>query len=177
MKSLVRIVAFLCLSLSLAFSQSTLNQPAFNESTVSFGLTPVTLPSFGSTLAGVESDTAFNFTNYNQIGVRTIISSSTYIGPVYNRIFPSVSSYLQNHTALTGNQFQVGLTVSGGIVEASKQQWGGDGGLFVNYAPSGSKTWAIAFTGTAAYLPGIANVSGHSGKWIPKVAIGPAFKF
>lgn len=168
--------AVLCLLAASAFAQSTLNQPAFNTSTVSFGLTPVTLPSFGSTLAGVETDTAFNFTNYNQVGVRTIVSTSTYIGPVYNRIFPSVSSYLQNHTALAGNQFQVGLTLSGGVVEASKQQWGGDGGIFVNYAPSGSKTWAIAFAGTAAYLPGIANTSGH-GKWIPKVAIGPAFKF
>lgn len=153
------------------------NCPAFQESTISIGLTPITLPSLGQTLAGAQTDTVFNLTTNNQLGATALISNSSYIGPRVNRILPSVSSWLQNHTALSGSQFQCGLTFSAGIVEASKKQWGGDGGFFCNYAPSGTSAWAVAFQGGAAYLPGITNADGGHAKWIPKIAIGPQFKF
>lgn len=176
----VKAIAFVALALTLVIpvhAQTTSAPTAFPTSTVSFGLTPITLPSFGQTLSGAESDTMFNFTNYNQFGISTIVSSSTYIGPRYSRIFPSISTWLQNSTALQGNHYQVGLSFSGGVVEASKQQWGGDAGIFVNYAPNGSNTWGIAFDVAAAYLPGIVNADGGHHKFIPKVSIGPAFKF
>ena len=162
------ILAFLLVSVA-AFAQTTTNP--FASSTVSFGLTPITLPTIGQTLAGAETDTLFHFTTNNMVGSTIVVSSSTFIGGRYNRIFPFISSYLQNHTALQGNQFQVGLTLSGGITETSKTQWGGRGGIFVNYALNNS--WAMGFEAQANYLPGIVTV----GKWAPSVAVGPLFRF
>lgn len=165
-------LAFLCLSLTLCFAQTT-PTPAtpFSSTSVSFSLTPITLPSVGQTLAAAETDTLFHFTTNNLIGATVLVSSESFVGGRYNRVFPSVSTWLQNHTALQGNQFEVGLTLSGGVVEAAKVQWGGRGGVFINYALNGS--WAMGFEAQANYLPGIIT----NGKWIPSFAIGPNFHF
>jgi hypothetical protein len=154
----------------ISFCQTPASTP-FAGTSVSFSLTPVTLPGYGQTLAGAESDTLFHFTTNNMIGSTVLVSSSTFVGGRYNRIFPSISTWLQNHTALTGNQFEVGLTFSGGVIEATKSQWGGRGGFFVNYALSNS--WAMGFEAQANYLPGMAPL----GKWAPSIAVGPNFHF
>lgn len=163
------ILAFILL-IGVCFSQSTSPTP-FAGTSVSFGLTPVTLPNYGQTLAGAETDTLFHFTDYNVIGPTILVSSSTFVGGRYNRIFPSVSNFLQKYTALTGNQFQVGFTVSGGVVETGKSKWGGRAGFFINYALNNS--WAMGFEAQANYLPGI--VTG--GNWAPSIAVGPNFHF
>lgn len=168
MKKVLITILFFC---SLSFAQTTQPQTPFQASSISFSLTPVTLPGYGQTLAGAETDTLFHFTTNNVVGATALISSSSFVGGRYNRIFPSVSTWLQNHTALTGNQFEVGFTLSGGVVEATKSQWGGRSGFFVNYALN--NTWAMGFEAQANYLPGIAT----EGKWAPSIAIGPNFHF
>ena len=161
----------ICLCLTAAAQTPTPSPTPFAGTSVSFGLTPITLPGVGTTLAGAETDTLFHFTNYNLVGATVLVSSSTFVGGRYNRIFPSVSTWLQNHTALTGNQFQVGFTASGGVIQASKTQWGGRGGFFVNYALNGS--WAMGFEAQANYLPGMNGTQ----KWVPSIAVGPSFHF
>jgi hypothetical protein len=166
------ILALLSIFLALPLAAQTTPAPTpFAGTSVSFGLTPITLPSVGTTLAGAETDTLFHFTTNNLVGATVLVSSSTFVGGRYNRIFPSVSTWLQNHTALTGNQFEVGFTASGGVVESGKSQWGGRGGFFVNYALNGS--WAMGFEAQANYLPGIVT----AGKWAPSIAVGPNFHF
>jgi len=172
MKKLILLSLCLALPLLVVAQTPTPSPTPFGGTSVSFGLTPITLPSVGQTLAGAETDTLFHFTNYNLVGATVLVSSSTFVGGRYNRIFPSVSTWLQNHTALTGNQFQVGFTASGGVIESGKTQWGGRGGFFVNYALNGS--WAMGFEAQANYLPGI--VTGTS-KWAPSIAVGPNFHF
>jgi hypothetical protein len=167
MKKLAFVVVVLVLSLACSA------QTPFQGTTVSFGLTPITLPTFGQTLAGMETDTLFHLTNNNVIGPTVLVSSDTFVGGRYNRIFPSVSTWLQKYTALTGNQFEVGWTASAGVVNASKEQWGARTGVFVNYAPSGSSTWDIGFEAQANYLPGIVT----QGKWVQSFAVGPHFHF
>jgi hypothetical protein len=152
-------------------STSTSTPTPFSSASVSFSLTPITLPNYGQTLPGVETDTLFHFTTYNLIGPTVLVSGNSFVGGRYNRIFPSVSTWLQNHTALTGSNYQVGFTLSGGVVETGKSEWGGRGGLFVNYALNG--TWAMGFEAQANYLPGMFK----QGKWGPSIAVGPNFHF
>lgn len=167
------LVLGLLLMVGVCYSQTTTtpSPTPFSTASVSFGLTPVTLPNVGTTLAGAETDTLFHFTNYNLIGPTVLVSTNTFVGGRYNRIFPSISTWLQNHTSLQGNLFQVGLTVSGGVVESGKSQWGGRSGLYVNYALN--NTWAMGFEAQANYLPGLFG----TGKWGPSIAVGPSFHF
>jgi hypothetical protein len=155
-----------------AFAQTPAPSPTpFSSASVSFGLTPIVVPGYGQTLAGAETDTLFSLTTNNLIGPTVLVSGSSFIGGRYNRVFPSVSTWLQKHTALTGTDFQVGFTASAGVVETGKSQWGGRGGFFVNYALN--NTWAMGFEAQANYLPGIAT----NGKWAPSIAVGPNFHF
>ena len=161
---------------AVAFAQST-PPSVFNSTTMSFSLTPITLPGTAQgTLSGAETDVLFPFTTNNMFGETTLVGESTFIGGRYNRVFPSVAKYLENHTALTGANFQFGLTSSLGVVKSSvKPSWGGRAGFFLNYAPAGSQNFAIGFEAQANYLP---NYSGpNSRHWIPSVAVGPNFRF
>jgi hypothetical protein len=169
-KSAIFIIA-MCLVSMTAHAQTQTPVTPFQSTSISFGLSPVTLPGYGTTLAGAETDTLFHFTTNNVVGPTVLVSSSTFVGGRYNRIFPSVSTWLQNHTALTGNQYEVGFTLSGGVVESGKSQWGGRGGFFINYALN--STWAMGFEVQANYLPGIVG----QGKWAPSIAVGPNFHF
>jgi|HubBroStandDraft_1064217.scaffolds.fasta_scaffold27740_3 hypothetical protein len=172
LKRVVILAALLVsLTVSLVAQTPTPSPTPFPTSSVSFSLTPITLPSVGTTLAGAETDTLFHFTTNNLVGATILVSSSTFVGGRYNRIFPSVSTWLQNHTALQGNLFEVGVTASGGVVESAKTQWGGRGGFFVNYALNNS--WAMGFEAQANYLPGLNGTQ----KWVPSIAVGPSFHF
>jgi hypothetical protein len=179
MKTLTAILIALALSVA-AIAQTPTPTPTptpaptpFASASVSFSLTPITLPSVGQTLAGAETDTLFHLTSNNLFGATILVSSSTFVGGRYNRVFPSVSTWLQNHTSLPGNQFEVGYTASGGVVQSSKTQWGGRSGFFVNYALTPGGAWAMGFEAQANYLPGIVS----PGKWTASIAVGPSFHF
>lgn len=159
--------AFALLFLSaVCFAQTS----PFSETTYSFGLTPITLPGAQQTLSGMESDILVSFTPNNAFGPTTLISSSPFVGGRYNRTIPQVGKYLQNHTALTGFNFQAYVTVSAGMVKADRSHWGERAGLGLLWAPSGASNFSVAFEAQANNLPGIS-------KWIPSVAISPQFRF
>ena len=169
---LVLLAAFL--ALPAAFAQAPPN--AFAASNFSFNLSPISLPNLGSSIAGAETDALFPFTTNNIIGETTLIGQSTFVGGRYERVFPSVAKYLQEHTALTGGNFQAGVTSSLGVVKASsKTTWGGRAGFFLRYAPAGSTNFNIGIEAQANYLPNYAGA--NSPHWVPSVAIGPNFRF
>jgi hypothetical protein len=143
---------------------------AFADTTYNFTLTPVTLPSLGTTLAGMETDVLINLTKNNNLGETTLISSSPFIGGRYERVFPSVATWLQTHTNFTGGNFQAGLTVSLGVVKADKERWGERAGVFLKYAPNGATNFNVGLDVEANNLPGIAH-------WQPSIAVGPNFRF
>ena len=120
--------------------------------------------------AGAETDTLFHFTANNSFGPSALISSSSFIGGRYERSFPSIATWLQNHTNLTGANFQAGLTVSAGVVKGTNNYWGERGGIFVHYAPAGSTSFSLGFDIEANNLPGISH-------WIPSIAISPSWNF
>jgi hypothetical protein len=174
-------LAFLCLALCLCGFAQTASTPtpqpaptqptsAFTDTTVSFGLTPVTLPSRVNTLAGAETDILLNVSANNVLGETSLISSSPFIGGRYIRLFPSVSKWIQNHSSFTGGQFQAGLTVSLGVVKADAPHYGERAGFVLNYAPAGNKTFGLGLDVEANNLPGVAH-------WIPSIAIAPTFHF
>ena len=170
MKTLCIGIALLLLSVC-ALSQTTTTPPSvFDATTFSFGLTPLTLPSLGRTLSGMETDTMIHFTPNNIFGATTLISSSPFIGGRYERVIPSVGTYLENHTALTGANFQAYLTGSLGVVKAANNYWGERVGAGLKWAPAGSSSFDVAIDIEANNLPGI-------GHWIPSVAISPQFRF
>lgn len=166
-------LAVLCLAVSLAgFAQTTTPAPtsAFTDTTVTFGLTPVTLPSKVNTLSGAETDILLNLTSNNVIGESNLISTSPFLAGRYIRLFPSVSKWIQTHTAFSGGHFQAGLTTSFGIVKASTPHYGERFGFVLNYAPAGSSTFGLGLDVEANNLPGIA-------RWVPSIAVAPTFHF
>lgn len=170
-------LAFLCLALTAAgFGQTLPSAPtpaptsAFTDTTVSFGLTAVTLPSKVQTLSGAETDILLNISTSNVIGETTIVSTSPFIGGRYIRLFPGVSKYIQAHSAFAGGHFQAGLTASFGVVKASTPHYGERIGFVLNYAPSGSSTFGLGLDVEANNLPGITT-------WRPSIAIAPTFHF
>jgi hypothetical protein len=167
-------VAFLCLTLSLAaFAQTTTSTApvsAFADTTVTFGLTPITLPSKVQTLSGVETDILLNVSTNNVFGESNVISSQPFLAGRYIRLFPSVSKYLQNHTSFTGGHFQAGLTMSLGVVKAATPHYGERFGFVLNYAPAGSSSFGLGLDVEANNLPGIAH-------WVPSIAVAPTFHF
>jgi hypothetical protein len=174
MKSLALVA--LCLALSLtAFAQTTTPAPApvasaFADTTVSFGLTAVTLPSRVTTLSGAETDILLNVSANNVLGESNLISGAPFLGGRYIRLFPSASKWIQEHSAFTGGHFQVGATTSFGVVKSSTPHYGERFGFVLNYAPEGSSTFGLGLDVEANNLPGIA-------RWVPSIAIAPTFHF
>jgi hypothetical protein len=165
------IVAVVALLLSLAcFAQTAPPPSAFSATTISFGLTPITLPRSGQTLSGMETDAMVHFSANNIFGETSLISSSPFVGGRYDRVFPSVANWLQNHTSLTGGNFQAYATVSLGVVLADKERWGERAGLGLKYAPGATENFNIGIEAQWNNFPGIAH---H----IPSIAIGPNFRF
>ena len=173
MRTVLTVVAVLFLAVGLV--AQTTPPSAFQTTSFSFNLTPLTLPNMGSSIAGFETDAMFPLTTNNRFGETTLIGQSTFVGGRYDRVFPSVANYLQNHTALTGGNFEAGITSSLGVVKASQTSWGGRAGVFLKYAPNGSSNFNIGFEAQANYLPRYAGDS--SPHWVPSVAVGPNFRF
>lgn len=174
MKQMFSVVAVVLLVAAFGFAQAPPN--AFQSTSFSFNLSPITLPNVGSTLSGAETDAMFPLTTNNRFGETTLIGQSTFIGGRYDRVFPSIAKYLQNHTALTGGNFEAGISSSLGVVKAStKNEWGGRAGFFLKYAPNGATNFNIGFEAQANYLPRYAGDS--SPHWIPSIAVGPNFRF
>lgn len=173
MKSLF--AAVLILAAVSAFAQTP--PSVFNSTTMSFSLSPIQLPGTSQgTLSGAETDVLFPLTNNNVFGQTILVGESTFIGGRYNRVFPSVAKYLQNHTALTGANFQFGITSSLGVVKSAiKPSWGGRAGFFLNYAPAGSQNFSLGFEAQANYLPYYAGP--QTQHWVPSLAVGPNFRF
>ena len=171
----ITVLLALVLATTAAFAQTT-PPSAFGATSFSFNLTPITLPNVGTTLAGAETDAMFAFTANNLFGETTLIGNSTFIGGRYERVVPSIAKYLQAHTALTGSNFQAGLTTSLGVTKASgNSYWGGRAGLFLRWAPAGSTSFNIGFEAQANYLPNFAGA--NTPHWIPSIAVGPNFRF
>jgi hypothetical protein len=174
-------LSFLCLALCVAgFAQTAPTTPApvnaFSTTSFNFNLSPITLPNLGSSISGAESDALFALTANNMFGETMLIGQSTFIGGRYERLVSSIAKYLQSHTALTGGNFQAGLTSSLGVVKAAvKNEWGGRVGLFLRYAPGGTQNFNMAFEAQANYLPGYAGA--NSPHWVPSLAVGPNFRF
>jgi hypothetical protein len=171
MKTLLLAVCIVLMT-AVCFCQTTPTTPpsAFQDTTISFNLTPITLPRTGTTLAGAETDALIAFTPNNAIGETTLISAEPFIGARYERTFPSIAKWLQNHTSLTGGNFEAGITISGGVVKANKEYWGERAGIFLKYAPNGATNFNIGVDAEWNNLPGIA----HN---IPSIAVGPNFRF
>jgi hypothetical protein len=172
MKTLVLIAAIL--ASAVCFGQQ---QSAFIDTTYSFGLTPVTLPGVGTTVAGAESDILVSLTPNNDVGPTTLISNDTFVGGRYDRVIPQVATWLQNHTALTGYNYQFGVTSSLGIVKGAANHWGERAGFFLRWAPSGSTSFSLAFEVQANHLPGITDQVPKQSSWLPSVALSPTFRF
>jgi len=175
MKQIVNALALSILILGIVAVANAQAPPnAFATTSFSFNLSPINLPGVGTTLTGAETDAMFPLTTNNRFGETTLIGQSTFIGGRYDRVFPSIAKYLQNHTALTGGNFEAGLTSSLGVVKNANTNWGGRAGVFLRWAPAGSTSFNVAFEAQANYLP---NYAGNSPHWVPSVAIGPNFRF
>lgn len=155
----------------LAVAQTPTTPPsAFAGTSISFSLTPLTLPGNQQTLSGIETDALVHFTPNNIFGETTLISTQPFIGGRYERVFPSVANFLQNHTALLGGNFQAGITMSLGVVKGDRLHWGERAGIFLKYAPSGSDNFNLGVDAEWNNLPGI-------GRHVPSIAVGPNFRF
>ncbi len=149
--------------------------PAFSDTTVTFNLTPISLPGLGQSLSAAETDVILNLTTNNQIGETTLVGTNfTFVGGRYNRIIPQVSNWLNNLSPnLNGMQFQVGVTSSLGVVrDNSTSHWGERAGVFANYAIN--NTWAMGLDVEANNLPGQPT---QHGNWNYSLAFGPSFHF
>lgn len=150
----------------------------FAESTLSFNLSQISLPSQQQTLSGMESDALVNFTEYLHVGETTLISTSPFIGGRYEYAIGSVSDYLQNHTALTGSHFQFGITGSLGVVKSSvKSTWGERAGIFLHYAPEGSQNFKLGVDVEWNNMPYVDPSNRGYGHHVVSIALGPLFQF
>ena len=177
MKHLLATLALLAVFLALpVYGQTTTPPSAFATTSISFNLSPLTLPGTSQgTLSGAETDIMFPLTTNNHFGETTLIGESTFVGGRYDHVIPAVANYLQNHTALTGGNFQFAITSSLGVVKGVKASWGGRTGFSLKYAPAGSTSFDIGFEAQANYLPNYAGLG--SQHWVPSVALGPNFRF
>src|SRR5271157_4859911 len=135
-----------------AFAQAP-QKSVFLDTTYTFGLTPITFPGVGTTLAGAESDILVSFTPNNAAGPTTLISNDTFVGGRYDRTFPAVANWIQNHTSLTGYNYQFYVTGSLGVVKGITNHWGERAGLGLRWAPAGSTSFSVAFEAQANKLP------------------------
>lgn len=173
MKQIISVVAVVLLCAAFAVCQAP--PSAFSTTTFSFNLSPINLPGLGASVSGAETDAMFPLTTNNRFGETTLIGQSTFIGGRFDHVFPSVAKYLQSHTALTGGNFEAGITSSLGVVKSANSNWGGRAGLFLRYAPGGATNFNIGFEAQANYLPNYAGAS--SPHWVPSIAVGPNFRF
>jgi hypothetical protein len=170
MKTAIATLALLATFLAAPSMAQTTPPSPFADTTYSFGLTPITLPGASQTLAGAETDILINVTPNNAFGQSTLISTSPFIGGRYDRTIPQVGKWLQEHTALTGFNFQAYVTGSLGIVKAERTHWGERAGLGLRWAPNGATNFSVAFEAQANNLPGIS-------RWIPSISVSPQFRF
>jgi len=150
------------------------NTSAFPSTTVSFNLSPITLPGVKSTVAGAETDVLLTPSNSFQVGETTLTSSSMiFVGGRGNYVIKSVSDFIQNHSPnLNGYQFQFGFTGSVGVVKpvgvVGNPHWGERGGVFLNYAVNGQ--WGMGVDAEWGNFPGV-----QHNTWT--FAFGPNFHF
>jgi hypothetical protein len=187
MKCLRLVSLSLCLLLSLSlmlFSQTTpptnptTPPSAFADTTINFGLTPITLPGAKTSVPGAETDVKLNITTNNAIGETTLLSSNyQFLGGRYDRIIPQFSKWLNNVSpSLNGYNFQLGLTASLGVVHSpsftmlgqNQEHWGERAGAFINYSFNSST--GLGVEAQWCNLPGYAHTT-------YSVAIGPNFHF
>jgi hypothetical protein len=169
------VLGFLLLTFSSRPVEAQTPTPAFTGTTVSFNLTPITLPGGKQTLSGAETDVMLSPTPNNAFGETTLINSAyTFLGGRYNRLFPSVSKWLNNLSPnLNGLAFQFGLTGSLGVVNipgnATPTHWGERAGGFLNYQ-IGSSAFGLGVEAQWCNFPGYAHNT-------YSVAFGPNFHF
>jgi hypothetical protein len=175
MKSLA--LAALCLALSVcAIAQTPAPAPsAFQDTTVSFNLTPISLPGAKSTIGGAETDVLLPVSTNNVFGETTIVDSGyEFFGGRYNRKIPAFSKWLNNVSpVLNGYQFELSLTASVGVVDLpgavpAQHHWGERAGFNLNYSVNG--TVGLALEAQWNNFPGYAHNA-------PSVAFGPNFHF
>jgi hypothetical protein len=156
--------------------QATQTQPsAFPETTVSFGLSPITLPGAKTSVAGAETDVFIKITPNFAIGETTLVSADyTFVGGRGNYVIPQFSTWLNNHSpGLNGYQFQLGITGSLGVSRGQLgpngiSHWGERAGMFLNYSFNG--TTGLGIESQWCNFPGYAH-STYS------IAFGPNFHF
>ena len=167
---------FSCLGVLLLVSVCLGQTPAPTATgdsiTVSFGLTPVTLPNAPSSIAGAESDIVIPFTTNNWIGETSIVSSTySFVGGKYMRVIPQLGTYLNNHSTLNFANSDLGLTGSAGVVFVNGgKHWGATAGVF--WLQNINSSWAITFDAEAVRFPYVSTTA-----WTWKFATGPNFKF
>jgi hypothetical protein len=168
------ILALFLLAVSFASAQTATPPQAFAETTITFNLTPISLPGASTSVGGAETDALIALTPNNHIGETTLIDSGfTFIGGRYNRTFPSISTWLNNLSPnINGYQFQFGLTSSVGVVRVpgalNPSHWGERAGAFINYQING--TWGVGLEGQWCNFPGYAHNT-------YSLAFGPNFHF
>ncbi len=177
--AVVSVFLFVLMAVGLAGGQTPTPAPtAFSDTTISFNLTPITLPGAGSSVAGAETDITLNLTTNNQLAETNLIGGNyAFIGGRFNRVIPQISKALNNASAnLNGLAFQFGVTGSLGVVKSpstlvlggTQSHWGQRAGVFVNYAING--TWGLGFESQWCNLPGFVHTS-------YSIAFGPNFHF
>lgn len=152
-------------------AQATTPPTAFNDTTVTFQLSPITLPGLGTSISGAETDASLALTPNNQIGETMLINSAfSFIGGRYTRFLPSLSNALNELSPnLNGMAFQFGLTASEGLVRVNgKSHWGERAGAVLNYEIN--KTWGLGIDAEYCKLPGY-----QSNTY--SLAFGPNFHF
>lgn len=161
----------------LALAQTAPPSP-FAASTMSFNLSQISLPGQQQTLAGMETDAMITFSEYFNLGETTVISTSPFIGGRVEFVIPQVAKYLQNHTSLTGANFQFGYTGSAGVVKSAiKSTWGERAGIFLKYAPAGNQNFNLGVDVEWNNMPYVDPSNKGYGHHVLSVAVGPAFRF
>lgn len=174
---IVKCLVFACmlaLVISVPVFAQTAEAPIFNQTTFNFNLAPISLPGGTNTLSATEADVMLKITDKDQIGSTNLLNQDmVFVGGRYNRLLPSVSTWLNNHSGvINGYKFQFGLTASLGSVRVSGAPkggyWGERAGFFANYGIN--DTWGIGLEAQWNNFPGVAR---HT----PSIALGPSFHF
>jgi len=130
--------------------------PEPSKTTMTMSALPVTFISNGSA-TGSETDALVAALNPFSIGETAIISSKvSFIGGRADLGIKPLSTFVQNHSSLSGSKFQMGPTVSfGGVKASSAFHYGERAGVFINYTLG----WAVGmqFEAQWNHFPGYAN--------------------
>lgn len=118
---------------------------------------PLTIISRSGSGTGSETDALVAALHPFSIGETTIVSSKlSFIGGRADFAITPLSTWIQNHSALSGSKFQMGPTLSfGGFKAGGTFHYGERAGIFVNY----SLGWAVGmqFEAQWNHFPGYAN--------------------